>query len=213
MRTRTRKRVTIEDLLIWAYRDEKVDRVEAGPAAGFHTGYGRVSACGTASVERYGLLGCFVDGSRMMVSPRAPDDAVAVHEAVQAFAVETRVLIMVHARAATRPEWRRVPVRCLPVMRLKAGRQVPAVTYHPTEKRPSFCPVQYAGDDERQLACKREAWRLWAHGLQRLAEWFRDGPRVLSRHEVTVHMPELAPWKQTAAGLTCGNSIDIVAAR
>lgn len=104
---RTRKAVDLEALLVWAFRDQCADRADA---AWERMGYGP-SADGCAAVERYHLLGAFVDCSKPSPVPMAVHpDAVLVEELVTREAVAhtgdgDRWLLAMHARMGRRPEW------------------------------------------------------------------------------------------------------------
>lgn len=218
--------MTIEDLLIWAYRDEKVDRVEGRVSDEWMLAGPNISGCGVAAVARANLFGD-IDCGRLLVAPSAPSDAAQLHGMVCALALETRILVMTHARAATRPDWRRRPPKARPVMRLTAHGEVPVIIYKQGNNHPDYCPVLWEGDDEGRAAQRREIYRLWAFGLTRLSNRLMLEPGLLERHCVSGHVPDLAPWRreractatdggvraERAERLTRGKTVDRVAAR
>lgn len=77
--SRAKETIDIEHLLVWAYRDQCVDR----QAAGFRTAAPRQSS--TSMLGQYMALGTKVDSSGYAASAlgaRVADDAMTVHEAV-----------------------------------------------------------------------------------------------------------------------------------
>lgn len=97
---RQKRSISVDDLLIWAYRDVRIDEavkrnaIMAGPR-----GYG-------SSV--IWQLGTHVDGSAATRAIGVDEDALRVHGAVCALAVldaEAAGVVVTFARAGTEPEW------------------------------------------------------------------------------------------------------------
>lgn len=93
---------TIERLLIWAYRDQRVERGDIGGPA-------MLGVSGTGKVIEYLQLGCRVDGSGagarfVGAGDDAASDAILIDRLV---ARHRRAgLVRLHARAGSRPDWR-----------------------------------------------------------------------------------------------------------
>lgn len=96
------KAMDVEDLLIWAFRDQKIDLIAAamrpkGP-----------SISSVSSLAEMLMLGTKVDtttaGARHM-AVHCHEDAAVVYDAVMALPSEAWMFIIKHAKSATQPDW------------------------------------------------------------------------------------------------------------
>ena len=92
----------VEDLLIWAFRDQKVEAV-ASSLRPMQAGWS--STCSLGEVM---ALGTRVDGSSAgakFLGARCHEDAAVIYDAVMALPPEAWVEVIKHARTATEPDW------------------------------------------------------------------------------------------------------------
>lgn len=94
----------IEDLLVWAFRDQRVERYAAtlrgaalGPSGSMESGIGQILALGTK-------VDTTAAGAKWL-GARCHDDAVTLYDAVMALPDNARVELVKHARAADEPYW------------------------------------------------------------------------------------------------------------
>lgn len=118
---KARRDGSVEELLVWTYRDQKAERnIDGGVGlfeperdAGDIEWHG-VSACGVAAVERIGRLGARVDvfgGDPGIVH----EDAWAVHSLVRGLGPRMAAIVMRHAREGARPSVSLSPIEYRPV--------------------------------------------------------------------------------------------------
>ncbi|MFD1330720.1 hypothetical protein ACFQ4O_01765 [Methylopila musalis] len=184
---RLRQAISVEDLLIWAYREKQIDRAMArmvvgnGPS-GFHA----------SGVWR---LGARVEGGPARFGLSLDDDAVRVHAAVSWLAVlepEAAALIVRHARTATEPEWHgREAERLAPLRR--GGRVCMELD---ARRRAVACRVVPLVDPGL-VRFGREQWTRWRAGLVLIARELRG---ALWSYEVARCRPMMEPWKSGARG-------------
>lgn len=92
----------VEDLLVWAFRDQRVEAV-ASSLRPMQQGFSS-----TCSVGQVMALGTRVDTSTagaMFVSDSCHEDAAVIYDAVMALPPEAWVYVIKHARTATEPYW------------------------------------------------------------------------------------------------------------
>jgi|GEM_PF-1039830 len=183
--------IDIEDLLVWAYRDLAVDRRIASDIAGTEREYILRSWASTwGRVSEYAQLGTFVDTSfRAPVhasSVEEDDDAMTIHNAVLTLPSEACVLVIIHARANTRPGlWDREPPRLVPILR---GNGKPETIEH--NKRPVACPIRWSHDPER-WEWDQQQYRTWRAALDVLADELAG---KLIRYEAKPSLAFQSPW-------------------
>lgn len=102
-----RKAVDLEALVTWTYRDQCADREAPGSVVPRGMGWERGwSADGCGAVERYALLGAFVDCSGAAGVAHDPHpDAERVETLVAGMDAEARTLIRAYGRMGERPDW------------------------------------------------------------------------------------------------------------
>lgn len=99
------REISLEEMLVWAYRDQRVDRMVGAQLFQVESevegcSWGRSSADGVAAVQRIAVLGCRTDGGAVRgVGHAAHPDAELLHDYAAAWP------ILVHfARQGERPE-------------------------------------------------------------------------------------------------------------
>ena len=107
-------RISIEHLLIWAYQDQRVDKLfgqgvgmfPAERLADGHHIFG-VSGDGCALIERRKMLGCVIDGGAGLASGgTCHPDAEAAHEAVMTLPSRiARAVVIECAKTGQHPDW------------------------------------------------------------------------------------------------------------
>ena len=185
--------IDVEDLLVWAYRDQLVDRfAEAGlhvieRAAMGYEAHGS-STDGCAALGRIAHMGTRIDAGGLRVHDSVHPAAYAVAAAVNEVARGTSVAI--HARAATRPEgWRRPSRMARPSVWVKHGVEG-QVEYEGPGRKGAYCPVIILWSVERE-AWGRADYTRW-HGALEAISWALAG-RALG-FEVTGPAAPAEPW-------------------
>lgn len=182
--------IDVEQLLIWAYRDECV-------------GYGKdsffVEGGGWANPV-YGLeaLGTRVQGSSGAGRGTFPEDALTVDAAVSSLPGSQRRLVEIHANNATRPDWsyRRpeaFPVDALGHRKAKARHMFRAMDVRKT--RPIACYVGYSGDSHESLRRKWAGWLDWWLALEAVDGLLRGGRFRLRDWELAEFSLPQYPWE------------------
>ncbi|SFV33213.1 hypothetical protein SAMN05216456_1922 [Devosia crocina] len=94
--------IDVEELVVWAFRDQKIEAVARGMMPSMPTW------SSDSSMAEVLALGTRVDtssaGSRF-VAIHCKEDAAVVFDAVMRLPAEAKMLVVKHARSATRPEW------------------------------------------------------------------------------------------------------------
>lgn len=184
----------VERLLIWTYRDQAAHAVTARVAGG-PSGYGSVFQ----AMRWRAALGVSVDCSRVALrADSLPQEAESVHEQVRLLGLDQAGLVIMHARAASRPDW--MPgarPRAMPVRRANGK----LVIERDQRRQPSWCPIRW-DPDPSQVAFARRLWTSWWDGLSSLCERL---PPVLG---ASVRMPgiEREPWV-SQIGVDCAKKV------
>ena len=206
------KPVTIEELLVWTYRDECAWRL--GGASGA-AGYGRTAA--QAMVD-FKALGCVVAGSGGAGDDIHPD-ALAVDQVVSRLAPDARRQVIYYARTGGRPphefEWRlkahRTSAGDYLVMRAPTDGCYDESRYqHFSECRAKTmsryvegarrlgtvraCHVVRLGPDAQRLALMMETYRLWWRSVRSV--WLDlVAAQALAQHTLTGFDADAEPFK------------------
>lgn len=186
--------VDVEQLLVWAYLDQVVERfVSAGlhmieaEAMGFEPHGSSTDGC--ASLARIAHVGARIDAGGARVFDSVHPVAYAVAAAVMAVARESSVAH--HARAGSRPEaWRRPERAARPAVWVRHGIEG-QVEYEGPGRKGAFCPVIIMWSAERER-WGREDYASWWHALEDVA--WELGQRALGFTVTGPGAPE-RPWE------------------
>lgn len=200
--------ISIEDLLIWTYRDQWA---WGGFASDYREPSG-VSADGCAMVEWIAQLGCMPDRGPSMWGLTSPDrvtDAGMVATAVRLLCKgATFDLVTHHARIGGRPDWkptarhRLEPLGFVTLQKAKpAWRATAGETVAQTEN-------WYDPDDRREYPCcpliEMDTPDITEYHRAMYAEWWRALDLLrsilvpatgLTRYRITPAMPPEHPWR------------------
>lgn len=205
-----KKPVDIEDLLAWAYRDQRVGEVLGGgvPLRGaIEREPMGSSRDGVIMMERLGLLGCAVQGGGARGAGEVARDAETVFEVVAGLTGGARpglrALIRTHAAAGTVPDWVPHPrPKCFALHGTYTdGRGRRHAHEYQTDRasglgdRPYFALVGYR-DMPEAVAEKRMVYAAWREALDVLATYFRRHHTLLTDHVVTGLRRSPAPWDE-----------------
>ncbi len=97
------KAMDVEDLVVWAFRDQKIEAVAARLA-----GPSGLQASPESSLAQIMALGCRVQTSSagsMHMAVQCHEDAAVIYDAVMALPAEATMLLIRHGRNGTRPDW------------------------------------------------------------------------------------------------------------
>jgi len=193
-----KKEVGIADLLLWAYRDQKVDKAVVG---GHNVGSswdgmgGRLASIGALGTVVSGGGGSYVG------EVEAHPDARAVHRIVTALDADQARMVQSQA-ALGHPGFEHS--FALPRFQRRGARVDGHVdfearfSYDPAwrgGKEPSLCYLAIVPAIEDVLA-HRALYQLWRGGLALLSRQFRARPWLLQRHAVTDALPPVLPAAQ-----------------
>jgi hypothetical protein len=183
------KAMDVEDLLIWAFRDQKIDLVAAamrpkGPSGSSHS-----------SLAEMLMLGTKVDttsaGARHF-AVHCHEDAAVVYDAVMALPPEAWMFVIKHAKSATQPDWHpEGPGRY--VVPLDKHGQPKRLWRDPAKQRGDLgpMPAELVGTNPVHVEESRRAYAVWHAALVDLVALLNT---ELVDHEAIgpAAMPE--PW-------------------
>lgn len=211
---RARRVLDVEDLVVWTYRDQVAHRsgalddgadIRRAARGGWSAGW---STDGCVAVERYAVLGTFVDRSANLGWEPHPD-AVTVLVQAQALGRGAELLLKQYGCIAGRPDWlpgwrpRVEPVwKGLPG-RIEGGKVVAGkveMIYPPrgaaVRHMPIACKVELA-DPPGYAEAKRRRYAEWHDALTALALRLRQAG--LRDHLVTGPAAPARPWLEQGA--------------
>lgn len=181
-----REAMTVERLLIWTYQDQQVDAIIGRGGA-----WGRI--VGIDSARRAGdrlALGCEVMGggyARLTLHP----DAEAIHDAVRALPGRMIGLVIVHAKAGTRPDWMEGAVPRVVPIRRENGK---VMVERDHNRNAIWCPFRIVPLPSR-IAFQRAVYTLWWDALDAIA----SSPLTLEDHKMLPMGEPREPWILNAA--------------
>lgn len=188
------KAMDVEDLLIWAFRDQKIDLVEAkmrprGPAGSSASSLGEVLA-----------LGCRVDVSSAganFLAVQCHEDAAIIHEAVMALPADATMLLIKHAKSATQPEWYPEGPGYWVTPRDKNGNRK-RYWRDPARQKGDLGPMpdELIGVRPSTVEQDRRAYALWHAALEELVPMLNA---EMVDHEAIGPGALAAPWETVAA--------------
>lgn len=214
-----RQPTTVWDLLVWAYRAQRVERTSAtaqpGRATPADLGH-RISGCGAALVGDVMATGMLGTGCSVRTSSwvgRCHPDAERVAWWVDGLAPEEWHLVRESARRGVAPAWHIELPRLEVLPRLRANGR-PEMLYDGMSNRAIACLIDVVGvsDSVRAEAAaeQRARYEVWWQALWMLAEVMRDDQR-LKRWFVTGIGAERAPWEGvdgTRVAVACSKGVD-----
>jgi hypothetical protein len=179
------KSMDIEKLLVWAFRDELP---KGGATAWTPWDF----------LMRYHELGTIIDDQFGPLSTLPPifgdphPDALEIARVVRSRPRPAEALLVTHAIANTRPDWKPQPIRVLPIRdgsRVRiVGKNVGKHNGRSYYGEGSYCPLRYEPTlDEVQHA--RSEYSAWHAGLMDLVFILQ-----LREHEATGPHVSAAPW-------------------
>lgn len=184
--------VSVEALLVWAYRVQCADTMARDCA----DGPGEV----VSQLGRFSALGSRVSGGGRPGGGRLHDDALLVHEAVCGLGREAARLAMVHARLATRPDprlgarWRLEPEQWRLEERWPGTGEylrVPVVGWIRSPQGTGPFVYTRQADRPDEVARDRAEWTAWRAALAAVQAAV-DGR--LSAHRLSGELPPPRPW-------------------
>lgn len=186
-RTGGRLEIGVEALVAWAYADQRADLASGVLLPGW----------GGGGVYAMGQLGCVVQGGGG--GPvRLHEDAEAVDDAVRALDRDSAVLVAMHGRVRSRPDWRPgARWRMEPVeWHLEPG-AVPGVWLRvPVVSRAAKGQAEWVSvreaDRPAEIERLRGLWTDWVSGLAQVRLALLD--RQLRAHRLTDELPAQWPW-------------------
>lgn len=202
--------IDVENILIWAYRDECVafgDRDPAEPMAVAN------------KIYFMDALGTQIDGGGAGPS-KLPPDALTVEAAVSRLRGFRKGLVVRHATAGTRPTIKRTPAqayRC-DVLGNETGNS--RHFFHPTDKkknRPLGCYVGFRGDSLESIGLRWRNYLDWWDALLTVDNALRSARGGLKAWELAdfavperpwENDPEIPAWLPRRVYLTMGNNLD-----
>lgn len=184
--------IDVEQLLVWAYRDECVGR---------NTGTPYLTASLSNPIYGMGMLGTRVDSSGDSAT-RYPEDALLVEAAVLKLPSHERLLVEMHATAGTRPDVKRVPIEAFPTDAWGERSTRPRHMFSPADRSkrsPIACFVGFDGDSLEMLRSKWVTWMDWWLALQAVDKALRTGRQMLKTWELADFSVPQYPWETDPA--------------
>lgn len=183
------KAMDVEDLLIWAFRDQKIDLVAAamrpkGPSGSSHS-----------SLAEMLMLGTKVDttsaGARHF-AVHCHEDAAVIYDAVMALPAEAWMFVIKHAKSATRPDWHEEGPGEYVVPLDKHGE--PRKLWADPAKKTGFLgyqPAELVGTSPANVEEARRAYAVWHAALVDLVGLLNT---ELVDHEAIGPSADAEPW-------------------
>lgn len=190
------KAMDVEELLIWAFQDQKIEAV-AGKMRPRGPGGSNASSLGELLA-----LGCRVDtssaGANFLGGVQCHEDAAVIYDAVMALPPEAWFLIKKHAISGTQPEWYpEGPGEW--VVPLDRSGKPKRLWRDPAMQRGDLgpAPAELVGTRPSTVEQDRKAYAVWHAALLDLVSMFNSemvdhlatGPRALAR-----------PWESQSLG-------------
>ena len=156
--TRSLIPITARELIEWTYA---VQRAQGVPELSLEAPGRSQTGIVVDRMIEFAHLGCRVDVSSNAAAiwgeARCDEDAILVHEIVQAMPVKKRALLIRHGLLRSAPEWNPMilPLRCVPVPGRKGAHKG---IYAPKSNRQIGTVVTYEGDwPDRDTAARARA--------------------------------------------------------
>lgn len=190
------KAMDVEDLLVWAFRDQKIETVASkmrprGPGGSNASSLGDLLA-----------LGCRVDtssaGANFLGGVQCHVDAAVIYDAVMALPPEAWFMIKKHALSGTRPEW--YPEGpgewVVPVDRSGKPKRLWA---DPAKQRGDLglAPAELVGTRPSTVEQDRKAYAVWHAALVDLVGMLNS---ELEDYQATGPAVSARPWDDQSLG-------------
>lgn len=210
-----KKAIAIEALLVWAYREQRVDLWWAGRKGLMPLEAAVEAAVPVPHYDRRPLeqelldaeLGRDAKRSRLASSltpEDMPPDALALHRLVLKLPREAMVLAVLHARRGDRPDQLERGARYAPadgwavvegwrarLARAADGARLAKSQIHPKTRWPWLTWVRWS-PDPRDVLAARTLYDTWRDGLATLLWYLTQSPELLRDHAVGALLPEVA---------------------
>lgn len=184
--------IDVEDLVVWAFRDQKIEAV----ARGLRPGTPTWSA--DSSLAEVLALGTRVDttsaGARF-VAIHCKEDAAVVFDAAMALPAEARMLVVKHGRTGTRPEWHEEgPGEW--VQPLDRHGEPKKLWRDPAKQRGflGYAPKELDGTHPNIVEEARRAYCVWWLGLTDMVELLNQPLVGLNEHIAHRPLAATPPW-------------------
>ncbi len=188
------KAMDVEDLLIWAFRDQKIDLIAAamrpkGP-----------SVSSTSSLAEMLMLGTKVDtttaGARHM-AVHCHEDAAIIYDAVMALPPDAWLFVIKHAKTATQPDWHEEGPGEYVEPRDRNGERR-KMWLDPVKKTGfiGYQPAELVGTSPAVVEEARKGYAVWRAALVDLVEMLNA---ELTSHEAIGPVAEAEPWNAKPA--------------
>ncbi|PJK29942.1 hypothetical protein [Minwuia thermotolerans] len=157
-----KREMDVEDLLVWAFREQQVQAVLGRTAAARMAGPAMYARDSTVVLAKIAELGCWVDGGGAP-SDRIHGDAVEVWSAVAHLPAAQAGAVAHYAQAGAAPEWPGdIELRWIP-RRDTRGRV--AYEFSDSQRRDGkYTPVRLYPNWE-SVELMMQAWNDWVDGL------------------------------------------------
>jgi hypothetical protein len=195
-RVDSRRPVDVEQLLVWAIRDQRAYVGDPLPPGVELLPRGH-SADGVYAVQRAAALGVRIDefGAGRLDASQVHPDAETIGAMLARLDPPLQLLMLRHARNASRPDWLpgAVPLEVRPVMVMRKGRMVPKVKYDRNRH-----PIGYEMEtiDRRdEIRRARATYTRWHETLEVLAMALAL-PGLLVERRATGPEAPARPWEQ-----------------
>ncbi|UYN98369.1 MAG: hypothetical protein KIT02_10365 [Devosia sp.] len=192
------KAMDVEDLVIWAFRDQKIEAVAARLAGPI----GRQPSP-ESNLAQILALGCRVDTSSagaMHMAVQCHEDAAVIYDAVMALPAEAWELVIRHGRNATRPDWYEDgPGRWVEQLDAKGNQKKQYID--PTNRKGfiGYARPLLEGNDPRVVDEARQAYRVWHCALADMVVLLNA---EMVSHEATGPVASAMPWEDADGLLT-----------
>ena len=195
-----KKAIAVRELLVWAYRDQKV--------LGYSSSGLWEGEAAAANVERAGWSEMWSEwdslaalGTQVDVSGPSNfdvnEDAEVVHGVVISLKPKQRALVFKYGRAGTEPEWKPFARhRYEPFdWKVKKGKRQGAVSYDApgAEGKTEWVPIIEL-DRPDDVDAARKVYSAWRTALKICRDLLRCRSERLQHFELTTELPQDKPW-------------------
>lgn len=185
-----RQSMDIEDLTIWALRDQGLGWVgkEQAPRED-------LSDLGTIIDENH-------TGSHPSISLWSDDDAMHVKMAIDQLPIEARLLVVQYGRAGLRPDWVEEGYGSIQQLRDSRGR-LRWIWDDPVNRTGGKRPLLgFVGEQRENVDFHRAQYRLWWHALDDIVQPLNN---VMLKHLATGPAVPREPWAESPVGVVYGD--------